>query len=117
MQPALWSESSFGGGDYNGNIISCESQHLHVSTAGMTEFKYAMSEWHYQTKNNHSDMHKNVKTNAVEGWENNVLSSVINWLEYEALQCQWITVSDYQAAYNRTETSVFTKYRNILYVK
>lgn len=54
--------------------------------------------------------------------KNNVFfSSVINCLEYEVFQSQWITVSDYQAAamsiYKRAETSVQTKYRKNLSVK
>lgn len=43
-------------------------------------------------------MQKNVKTNVAEGKKKMLFSSVINCLEYEVFQSQWITVSDYQAA-------------------
>lgn len=68
-------------------------------------------------------MQKNVKTNVAEGKKKIMFffSSVINCLEYEVFQSQWITVSDYQAAamsiYKRAETSVQTKYRKNLSVK
>lgn len=96
-QPALWSVSGLEVG-----IIMATSFPVKANTCMRPQLVWPSSNMpchsdNLQRKSNPSDMRKNVKTHAAE-WKKTIffLSNKL----YEALQCRWITVSDYQAAAN-----------------